>query len=238
MLNAISGAIPAPAYTEAAESAAAPALPPYTSHPVGDTLFRCQSRPRHDTRADAVGYGVLGAGAVLALPTVGISLIPAMIYYDMVALERRPKFLKISRHLFFCVGAVATRERSEAIVDALVETGALQKGESRGLRNASAFEAALNVVKPDAVGVLLSESEKNAVREAFQIFLAEAVRHQNLAELRDQTVNRLTRSRSAPPACLYPCDDSLVAAIDKEINRLPSSRGPEMPPQNEPRGWA
>lgn len=148
--------------------------------------------------------------------------------------NRRPDFLKISRYIFSCVNAVPTVERSKAIVDALIETGTLESGKFRGLRDANAFEAALNAVRPDAAGAPLSEAERNAVRETFQIFLAESIRHRNLTELRDQAASCLARSRSAPPACHYVCDDSLVGAIDNEMKRLPSSRGPEMPPYIEP----
>ena len=160
MLNAVSGEVPVPLYREAAESANTQTFLPYRFHQASNTLFRCQSRPRHNTRADAIGYRVLGAGAVLAAPTVGVSLIPVLAYFDILAPKRCPDFLKLSRHLFYCVGAVATRKRTGAIVDALVATGALHNAKSRSLRDGKALEADLNVVRPDTTGGPLTESEK------------------------------------------------------------------------------
>ena len=213
------------------------ALPPYASHSISDTLFRCQSRPRHDKRADAIGYALLCVGALLVPATGGLSVAPGEAYFDHVKANRRVEFPRISRHLFSCVGAVATKERSEAIVDALVATGTLIGAKARQLGNADAVEAALRAVRPNPKGIFLSDTEKNAVREAFQIFLAESSRRQKLEELRAQTTNCLTRTRSAPPACPYACDETLDKAIARELDRLPSSRGQESLAQDEPPQW-
>lgn len=237
MLNRIGAAVPAIlSHTDSGPPVTVP-LPPYASHAVSDTLFRCQSRPRHDKRADVIGYTLLGVGALLAPATMGLSLAPGWTYFDRVVANRRVEFLRISRHLFSCVGAVATKERSEAIVDALAAMGALKDGNLRQLGDADVFEAALRTVRPDPKGVDLSETERNAVREAFHIFVAESSRRQKLEDLRDETTNCLTRTRSAPPACPYPCDESLVKAIARELDRLPSSRGQESPEQEGPPQW-
>lgn len=225
MLNAVTRESHPPVYSETSPAIAPPV---YASQSAGDALFRCQSRPRRNTRADAISYAINGIGAALAFPTLLVSLVPGWIYEKRVMAHRRPDFLRISRHLFFCVGAVTSKERSEAEVDALIEVGALEGKKERSLRNIDAIELALESVRPDAAGHKLSEAEKSSIREAFQIFLAEASRHQNLINLRLQTSTCLTPSRSAPPACPLRCDDDLLTAIDKELKRPPSNRGSEM----------
>lgn len=94
MLTPIRGASLAPTYRGPAEGSPEAAPPPYTSHSISDTLFRCQSRPWHDARADAFGYALLGVGTVLAPVTVGLSLIPGGVLPRQNSEQSSPRFFK------------------------------------------------------------------------------------------------------------------------------------------------
>jgi hypothetical protein len=59
--------------------------------------------------------------------------------------KRRPDFLRISRNLFFCVGAVASKERSGAVVDALIEAGALEGKKRTFVAECSSYRDSLKI---------------------------------------------------------------------------------------------